>query len=340
MVLPMFKKTEKEIMSKWLSPKDNPIVSVACLTYNHEKYLRDALDSFLMQETEFSFEIIVYDDASTDQNTQIIMEYVHRYPNIIKPIIQTVNQYSIHKRISIDFIFNEVQGKYIAFCEGDDYWTDKSKLQKQYNALEQNEELNLCLHWADLLDEPTGRKTGIIGNYPVVPDFPIISFSDIVKKPYGQIPTASTFIRATVLPDLSKFFTESKASIFDIFLHMMAARGLGAYLIPESMSVYRVNVPGSWNDSLTKGKLNNHVFKRVEAFKVLEKYVGKNEVEILREASFNSFLFILRIPYASRATKLKVLDTIGKDLSLYQRVYFKVITELNLIHRIFAKLIG
>jgi len=336
----MFKKTEKEIMTKWLSSQDNPVVSIACLTYNHEKYLEDALDSFLMQETEFPFEIIVHDDASTDQNASIIMDYANRYPNIIKPIIQTVNQYSIHKRISIDFIFNEVKGQYVAFCEGDDYWTDKLKLQKQYNALENNKELNLCLHWADLLDEPTGGKVGTIGNYPVNSDFPVIPFSDVVNKPYGQIPTASTFIRATVLPDLNAFFTESKSSIFDIFLHMIAAKGHGAYLIPEAMSVYRVNVPGSWNDNLTKGKIDNHVFKRVEAFKVLENFVDENEVEILRKASYNSFLFTLKIPYASRATKLKVLKTIGKELPLSQWLYFKVIAELNVIHRLFAKLVG
>ena len=112
------------------------IVSIQCLVYNHEPYLRKCLDGFVMQKTNFKFEAIVHDDCSTDGSAAIIREYAEKYPDIIKPIYETENQYSKHDG-SLDRIMDSAcKGKYIALCEGDDYWTDPLKLQKQYDVLE------------------------------------------------------------------------------------------------------------------------------------------------------------------------------------------------------------
>ena len=108
-----------------------PLVSINCITYNHEAYIRDALEGFLMQKTDFTFEILVHDDASTDQTANIIRKYEKKYPEIIKPIYQKENQYSQEVEISKQFQFPRARGKYIAICEGDDYWTNPYKLQKQ-----------------------------------------------------------------------------------------------------------------------------------------------------------------------------------------------------------------
>ena len=108
-----------------------PLLSICCVTYNHKKYIRQCLDSFLMQKTNFKFEIIIHDDASTDGTADIIKEYYEKYPDIIKPIFQTENQFSQGKSISKTFIYPRIKGKYVALCEGDDYWTDPYKLQKQ-----------------------------------------------------------------------------------------------------------------------------------------------------------------------------------------------------------------
>src|SRR5690606_15609661 len=107
-------------------------VSICCITYNHEPFIRQCLDGFLMQQGDFEYEILIHDDASTDGTTKIIQEYELKYPEIIKPIIQTQNQYSQGVR-GINFIYNfpRAKGEYIAMCEGDDYWTDPLKLQKQ-----------------------------------------------------------------------------------------------------------------------------------------------------------------------------------------------------------------
>ena len=103
--------------------KDEDIlVSISCITYNHEKYIRDALEGFLMQKTDFKYEILIHDDASTDNTAKIIREYEEKYPDLIKPIYQKENQWSKgNYRISSTFNIPRAKGKYIAFCEGDDF---------------------------------------------------------------------------------------------------------------------------------------------------------------------------------------------------------------------------
>lgn len=132
-------RTEQEIVGEW---RDGApvLATVCCTTYNHEKFVRDAIESFLTQETDFPFEIIVHDDASTDGTAEIIREYADRYPRLIRPIIQAENQYSKGGLINPRFVFPKARGKYLALCEGDDYWTDARKLQKQVTFLENNPE--------------------------------------------------------------------------------------------------------------------------------------------------------------------------------------------------------
>lgn len=122
-----------------------PLVSVLCLTYNHEKYIRDCLDGFIKQKTNFPFEVIVHDDASTDNTQTIIREYEEKYPSIIKPIYQTINQYQQGIPIFSRFIYPRVRGKYVAICEGDDYWIDKEKLQQQVGMMEKYPECHFCV---------------------------------------------------------------------------------------------------------------------------------------------------------------------------------------------------
>ena len=116
----------------------NIAVSIVCNAYNHERYIRSALDGFVMQKTTFPFEVLVHDDASMDGTAGIIREFEMKYPEIIKPIYETENQYSKCDGSLARIQYGRVKGKYIALCEGDDYWTDPLKLQKQFDALEAN----------------------------------------------------------------------------------------------------------------------------------------------------------------------------------------------------------
>lgn len=125
---------------------DKILVSIYCMAYNHEKYIRQTLEGFVNQKTNFKFEVIIHDDASKDHTAEIIKEYERRYPNIIYPIFQKENQYSQKKPIISTFICPKIRGKYIAVCEGDDYWCDMNKLQKQVDFLENNPQYVACVH--------------------------------------------------------------------------------------------------------------------------------------------------------------------------------------------------
>lgn len=134
------------------------LVSISCITYNHAKFIRKCFDGFLMQQTNFNFEVLIHDDASTDGTIEIIKEYEKNFPSIFKPIIQDVNQYSQGKRsFNSKYNFSRAKGKYIALCEGDDYWIDPNKLQMQVNFLEANPDYVMCFTNAYVVD-----KEGVI----------------------------------------------------------------------------------------------------------------------------------------------------------------------------------
>jgi len=134
---------------------DNYMVAIHCLAFNHEPYIRDCLEGFVMQKTDFKFVAIVHDDASTDRTAEIIREYEAKYPDIIKPIFETDNQYSKHDG-SLDRIMNAAidatGAQYVAMCEGDDYWTDPLKLQKQVDILEKEQMLMACVTNCSVVD--------------------------------------------------------------------------------------------------------------------------------------------------------------------------------------------
>jgi glycosyltransferase involved in cell wall biosynthesis len=130
-----------------------PVVSIYSLAYNHESFIRDCLEGFLMQETTFRVEILIHDDASTDNTANIIRAYEARYPHLIKPIYQTENQYSKGTGDFSKRNLERARGQYIAICEGDDYWTDASKLQQQVDFLDHNPDYVICYHDAKIVDQ-------------------------------------------------------------------------------------------------------------------------------------------------------------------------------------------
>lgn len=144
--------TQDEVMASWQGDLDKPVVSICCITYNHEDYIEEALSGFLTQKTDFPFEIVIHDDASTDRTADIVRDYEEKYPKLFKVIYQTSNQYSKGNRPAT-IVFRRCVGKYIAFCEGDDYWCDPSKLSKQVNFLEMNKDYSLTYHDAFVFSE-------------------------------------------------------------------------------------------------------------------------------------------------------------------------------------------
>lgn len=234
------------------------MVTIHCITYNQELYLRDCLEGFVMQKTNFRFEAIVHDDASTDSTATIIREYEEKYPDIIKPIYETENQYSKHDG-SLDKIMAEhTHGKYVAICEGDDYWTDPLKLQKQFELMEAHPECSLCFH-ANYKLMPSGD---IISHHP----FPIKQFytvEDAILGGGGFMATNSMFfpwhyIENEVRPDFWK-----NCPIGDLpAMLFLASKGVFGY-IDETMSVYRVSSVGSWTSNQKTVKKRRIHYKKI-----------------------------------------------------------------------------
>ena len=173
------------------------LVSIRCLVYNHAPYLRQCLDGFMMQKTDFAFEVIVHDDASTDGSVDIIREYAAQYPHIIKPIYETENQYS-KKDGAIGRIMDAAvhpDAEYIAMCEGDDYWIDPLKLQKQVSFLEKNPQFGLCYTKVRLFNQQFQKLTKSWGG-------PGVNFHELLKE--NTIPTLTVIYRKKLLQQYRK----------------------------------------------------------------------------------------------------------------------------------------
>lgn len=224
------------------NPSNTPVVSIACITYNHEKYIRDAIEGFLIQKTDFPIEIIIHDDASTDGTAQIIKEYEEKYPDLIFPIYQKENQYSQGKRrILATFVFPRTRGKYIALCEGDDYWTDPYKLQKQVDYLEGHQEYALCHHNAIIIDESGNLKATSYLPEEAKRD---LSEDEVIKGAW--ILTLTVCFRnilGTMPPEISRVING------DTFLFSLLGNyGRSGYLGNEiSPAVYRHHPGGVWS---------------------------------------------------------------------------------------------
>lgn len=225
--------------------KDNskPLVSIRCLVYNHEPYLRQCLDGFVMQKTDFAFEAIVHDDASTDNSAAIIREYAEKYPDIIKPIYETENQYS-KKDGSLGRIMNEAvhpAAKYIAFCEGDDYWTDPYKLQLQVEFMKRYSECTLTYHACKNILEEKDKEYYLMGE-TVNESY---QKEELLEYPFQ---TATILIKKEVLfSDLYKRAVSTRCSSGDMVLYL-TADALGKIMgINKQMSVYRRHETGISN---------------------------------------------------------------------------------------------
>lgn len=230
----------------------NPIVSISCITYNHEPFIRECLDGFLMQETNFPFEVLIHDDASTDKTAEIIRSYETKYPDIIKPIYQTENQWSKGIRgINIRFNFNRAQGKYIALCEGDDYWTDPLKLQKQVDFLEENPEYVMTGHDAFIINEK-GQKV----SKSKLPDNCKKDVSaDELKTGFWVLTLSMVFRKVTILKNYpSEAFKVANGDTF--LISMLGHYGAYHYMPEIKPAGYRIHSGGVWSSISIVDKIN------------------------------------------------------------------------------------
>ena len=252
------------------------MVSVICTVYNHEKYLRKCLDGFVMQKTNFKFEVLIHDDASTDGSAGIIREYEEKYPDIIKPIYQTENQYSKGIKVSQTFLYPLIRGKYLAFCEGDDYWCAENKLQKQFDVMENHPDCSICVHRVSLLENGIVLDKFIL-DFKI--DDNIIDNNMYIKLMMGGyyylFQTSSYFIRMSLFDYKNKpeFWANSDVGDVPMILYCVSKGDL--YYIDEVMSCYRNDSIGSWTNTVLKNasKMLEHTKKTLELFNSYDKYL-------------------------------------------------------------------
>ena len=328
---------------------DPIMVSICCTVYNHEKYLRKCLDGFVMQKTNFKYEILIHDDASTDSSANIIREYEKKYPDIIKPIYQSENQYSQGIKISWTYQYPRVKGKYIALCEGDDYWSDNHKLQKQFNALEKHSDCVFCTHRVRFIADsgeiinqslPTSINHTVIlkkdewvkgclsSNYL----FQTSSYffkSKIVKKYIYEIPE---FIKAAIVGDTP--------------LMLLSADIGNCIYLEDEMSCYRINSDSSWTRSMQNvNQRRKHVQKGIEYLSIYnqfsdyiyDKYINfyVQMTKINFEFSSNNFKAIFSKEYCDYVSAMPIKQRI--KYSLYAILPFTRILHLK-VHKICNKL--
>lgn len=236
--------------------KDLLLVTIRCITYNHEPYIRQCLEGFVMQKTNFRFEAIVHDDASTDRTADIIREYADKYPEIIKPIYETENQYS-KKDGSLTRIMDEhTKGKYVAFCEGDDYWIDPLKLQKQVEFLEKNLDYGLCHSNYTLVDQNNESLLKINNKWESG------DVLDLYLNGKYHIATLTTVFRRKLYESIDRGeYVDYVAGDLSLFLEM-AYRTKVKYM-DEKTAAYRV-LPNSASHSDNSNKLYNFHKSNVE----------------------------------------------------------------------------
>ena len=235
-----------------------PLVSICCTAFNHEDYIRDAIESFLMQETSFPFEIIIHDDASTDNTANIIKEYEGKHPGLFVTIYQTENQYSQGIKIWSNFFHPRIRGKYIALCEGDDYWTDPLKLQKQVELMEKFPEASMCVALNKKLFESSGEvKADTLYKGK---NAPLVYFEDLNQ----YFHTSTYLIRKNILDFILMKYPDLLFG--DTALRRLLINESPFVVLNEIVSVYRITGKGIWS-SLDSEKKDIRIYNLWKAFR-------------------------------------------------------------------------
>jgi len=273
---------------------EKPKVSVCVITYNQDKYIRRCLQSIVEQKTSFSFEIIIGDDCSTDKTREIIGEFKNRYQNIVRPIFRNNN---IGPKNNFFDVLSAANGQYLAFCEGDDYWTDQLKLQKQLEFMENKQDYSMCYHAVEVVDiqgHRTGRRLGPYKkgsrDYPI--EFNVIG---------GNVHVSSVLTRAEYIKDgMPPWYTNAESGeCGDFALALFLSASGKTHFIDESMSAHRDGVKGSLmtemrNKYSRQNEIDYHK-KRIATLESADRYYNYAFHDALEEVNLHSLVKILML---------------------------------------------
>lgn len=291
-------------------------VSIICNVYNHGPYVRDAMEGFVSQKTDFPFEVLVHDDASTDDSAAIIREYEEKYPEIIKPIYQTENQYSKKVPIHKTFQNPRVKGKYIALCEGDDYWTDPLKLQKQVDFLDAHPDYSLCACgsvWHNL-------KTGAKQAHKAVYEDTDLSLEEIILAFNGTyFQYASIMLKSEIFMNRANWMRLFPIGDYPLTVH--AALQGKIRLLADVMTVYRYYASGSWTVRMDNDVARARICERmIEGLNALDEATQNAHHDIIQKRILHHKYTLALMNHDYQALKSGELKAMFAKRSLPQRL--------------------
>lgn len=288
-----------------------PVVSVCCYTYNQRHLLRDALEGFLAQETDFPVEIVVQDDASTDGTDELIRRYAANHPALFRPVFHAENA-SLRGISPMLSCLGHCQGEFVAICEGDDYWNYPRKLQLQVEFLRANPDCVGCIHDAKVVDAEAkvlmesciNRKAGRYTR------------DDCIGWLLGGYPTCSLVFRREALRDIPQYLVNiPRDTTLDIAITKYGDLGV----LDANMSVYRKHAGATWSGDRPLGRHLRNEDMFVEL--LLDDELRNKYGDRLREHL--------------RASRRKILLEAGRAESMEQSLSWKVTKPLRLLRRLF-----
>ena len=306
-------KTEQEIMKNW---QGEMMVSITCVAFNHEEFIHTTLNSFLEQETSFPFEIIINDDVSTDRTVEILREYEEKYPKIVKPVYQAENQFSQGIN-TMAILFPLVTGKYVAFCDGDDYWVDKEKLQIQVAEMEKHPEVDMSFHPSYRLvgDERVSVLAKRANKNTIFPvERSILGQGDFTE-------TAAMMFTSKLIHSLPEWFKTSIPGDYTSEI-MGAVRG-GSLYIDRCMAVYRSGIETGWTENeLKKSSVERKqsLFDFVAQLEFLDNYLDKKYHEDFDQIINGAYFDFISSVDNSHNVKKEIYEMRENEFSLKQKL--------------------
>lgn len=246
-----------------------PKVTVLCMAYNQEQFIRNTLDGFVMQKTNFPFEVLVHDDASTDKTPEIIREYAEKYPGIIIPILSTENHFRAGRNILIEEFYPRIRGKYVANCDGDDWWTDETKLQRQVDFFDTNPGFSICSTCAKVVWADESRKAYIWPDKRILKRRSVQTIADMLEQ--NDIINSSVMYRWNFEP---QNWPTANFIPGDWFLHLLHARHGKLKILSAPMVNYTRWNGGIWQDGRNPKFLINNAKELIRFYECIESEFG------------------------------------------------------------------
>ena len=258
------------------SKDEIPLVSIFCITYNQENYIENTIQGFLSQRTNFKVEIIIGEDCSQDKTLAIIHNYINRYPNLIKVINSEKN---VGFQLNAMRTFKATQGKYIAMCEGDDYWIDPYKLQQQVELLQKNPNLAFCFHNAKCIyenNENNENNENLLDSFPGIKENLELTIEDFLIRNYAT--TLSVLFESKYFFPIPDCFEKIYYGDYANYLLILFRSNKKAYYLKDSMGVYRIHNKGVFSSlSETENGKIMKIQNFLSLYKILDKEIFKGK---------------------------------------------------------------